>query len=1136
MLGLAKMAPAAWRYYASHVALGLEDYFTGRGEAPGHWTGSGAAALGLDGEVDPAHLGALFGQGRHPVTGEALGTPWDHRSTDRVAGYSLSLSPPKSVSVLWGLGTPNVAAEVAAAHQAAVAAAVALLEDHAAFSRAGKAGVFQVDTGGLIVASFVHRTSRAVDPDLHTHLLVSNKVRCADGRWRALDGREVYAMQKPAGGVYQAALRAELTTRLGVEWEPVDRNGQADIVGVPEGLCRMFSTRRRQIEVRGAERVAAAEARLGRSLTDDERAETFQVATLETRTAKGGVAEATVSLLERWRGMAVAAGWAPERWLDKALGRSPAQRSLALDAGGDVVTQVVAELGEQRSTWGRTDAIKAMARRLPPGLVTTADEARAWIEAGTDSVVAHRQVVRLVAPASVEVPVALCRRDGLATTSRHGGARYTTRATLALEASVIETAGRGREARRAVATATAIDAAVAERGLGEDQAVAVRRVCGGGEALVCLVGPAGAGKTRSVGAARLAWEASGIPVRGLAVSAVAAGVLSEEAGLASDTLAKFLCENAKVVPDPCWRLRRGEAVVLDEASMVTSADLAALVAIVEAAGAKLVLVGDHRQLGAVGAGGLFGLLVADTNAAELTDARRFVEPWESEASLRLRQGDVSVVNEYERHGRLVGGDREEMVEAAFASWLGARSAGESVVVLAGDHVTVDALAMRARAVRVAAGEVEATGVVVGAQVAGVGDEVVTTENDRRLLTTREAWVRNGDRWVVVGRRGDGALVVDHADGRGRAVLPAPYVSENVCLGYAVTVHKAQGLTVDRSVVVLDDAARSELVYVAMTRGRRENKACMVVDQGGDVEHGWRKAPSPAEALADALGRSGAEQSATEVLRAELGRSDDLAVLVPQLVEVRRHISHEAGPNRQDELRELAVELGARDPAGARSQLHGAEVELQRADAAAESARAELDALAARPSLVRRRAHAIALEMAQSKLNMCLRRLAGTERQVEQAAVVLRSAEAVEADVAGRFREVHKATTMREAWLVEHPAEVAWEADLTERVADRRRELALAAERDRPAHIVRLVGPPPDEPHARDDWLADAGVVEAYREKWRVEPDRLGQEDNLRGLQAIEWEDIRAQLEPDPVEVDWLAWSRPAPDHGLDLGL
>lgn len=226
----------------------------------------------------------------------------------------------------------------------------------------------------------------------------------------------------------------------------------------------------------------------------------------------------------------------------------------------------------------------------------------------------------------------------------------------------------------------------------------------------------------------------------------------------------------------------------------------------------------------------------------------------------------------------------------------------------------------------------------------------------------------------------------------------------------------------------------------------------------------------------------------------------------------------------------------RDPTGSRAKLQGAEVELQRADAAAGAARAHLDALVSRPSLVRRRAHAVAVEMAHSKLDILLRRMAEAEHRVEAATVVLRSAEALEADVAGRFREVHEATTRREEWLAEHPAEVAWEADLSERAADRRAQLALAAERDRPAHIVRLVGQPPEEPHARHEWLADAGAVEAYREKWRVDPDRLGQEENLRGLKAIEWEDIRGQMEPDSVALDWLAWSMPSLDHGIDLGL
>ncbi|MGH9166150.1 MAG: MobF family relaxase, partial [Acidimicrobiales bacterium] len=628
-----------------------EDYYTGQGEASGRWTGSGAAGLGLDGEVDPTHLAALFGQGRDPLTGKALGRPFDHRAGSKVvAGYSLSLSPPKSVSVLWALGGGGVAEQVRAGHDAAVATTVSFLEAHASFSRMGKSGVFQVDTEGLVVATFVHRVSRAVDPQLHTHLLVSNKVRCLDGRWRAVDGRELFAHQKPAGNLYQAALRAELTARLGVEWAPVDANGQADIVGVPEDLCRHFSSRRREIEVAGALRVASAEARLGRSLTADERAEAFQVATFATRPAKGREAEATESLIERWMADAAAFGQSPENWLGHALGRSPAQLGLPLEATADVVAEVVAELAEQRSTWGRTDALRLVARRLPPALVAGAEEARAWIEAGADAVVADLHVVALAAPARAEIPVGLCRRDGRPTTERHGGARYTTRATLALEAEVIDFAGRGREAGVAVASPVAIEAAVVSKGLGEDQAVAVRRVCAGGEAVVCLVGPAGAGKTRSVGAARAAWECSGVPVRGLAVSAVAAGVLTEEAGLASDTLAKFLFENAKPVPERQWRLRAGEAVVLDEASMVATSDLSRLVAAVEEAQAKLVLVGDHRQLGAVGAGGLFRLLVADTAAAELTDARRFVEPWEAAATLRLRRGDPTVADDYERHG------------------------------------------------------------------------------------------------------------------------------------------------------------------------------------------------------------------------------------------------------------------------------------------------------------------------------------------------------------------------------------------------------------------------------------------------------------------------------------------------------
>ena len=1153
MLGMVKMAPADWRYYASQVAVGLEDYYTGAGEAPGQWSGRGAAGLGLAGEVDPVALAALFGQGRHPLSEEPLGVAWNHRrATGLVAGYSLSLSPPKSVSVLWALGGSTVAAQVRQAHDTAVASAVSFLEDHAAFSRMGKAGVFQVDTHGLVIASFVHRTSRAIEPQLHTHLLVSNKARCGDGRWRALDGRELYAHQKPAGNLYQAALRAELTARLGVAWEAVDTNGQADIVGVPTELCRHFSSRRRDIEVAGAIRVASAEARLGRSLTSQERAEAFQVATLATRAAKEAEALATKSLVERWSAQAAGFGWSAEHWLDDTLDRPVGQLELELEPFGDlhielvhgelvggligdVVTEVVAELAEQRSTWGRADAVRGVARRLPPALVATAEAARAWIEAGADAVVADRQVVALAAPARAEIPAGLCRSDGLPTTKRHGAGRYTTRATLALEAEVVDFAGRGREAAVAVASATAIAGAVADAGLGTDQAVAIARVCGAGEALVCLVGPAGAGKTRSVGAARLAWESSGIAVRGLAVSAVAAGVLSEEAGLTSDTVAKFLVENAKIDPEAKWRLQRGEVVVVDEASMVASADLAALVGYVEAAEAKLVLVGDHRQLGAVGAGGLFRLLVADTNAAELTDARRFVEPWEAAATLRLRRGDVSVVHEYERHGRLAGGSREDMVDAAFATWQRCRERGESVVVLAHDHLTVDALALRARAVRVAAGEVEPGGVAVGHQVAGVGDEVVTTANDRRLVTSRGAWVRNGDRWVVTERRHHGSLVVEHADGRGRVVLPGDYVAERVALSYAVTVHKAQGLTVDRGVVVVDEGASAELIYVAMTRGRLENQACLVLETGDG--HGWRRPPTPPEALADVLGRSGAERSATEVLRSELARSEDLAELVPALIEAQRFIDQRAGPDRRDELDELRNQMMSADRAvsAAAERVRQAEQRLERAQAGVEAGRAEVEALRSQGP-VRRRLHAEALRQAQHVLRADLDRLAGAAHEAGHCQLGLRAAEGRQAGIVERFRQVTAAVTSQERWMADHPTEVEWMADLSRRVTSRQQDLALAAERNPSPHLLRVLGPPARYGADRELWLASAGALDAYREQWRVEPDDLGRETNLRGAQALAWERARAELGPDPAQTEYQPPRRSltTPERGMGI--
>jgi hypothetical protein len=570
-----------------------------------------------------------------------------------------------------------------------------------------------------------------------------------------------------------------------------------------------------------------------------------------------------------------------------------------------------------------------------------------------------------------------------------------------------------------------------------------------------------------MGAAADAWADSGIAVRGLAVSAAAAGVLTTEAGIATETVAKFLYEHDRPGgPDPQWRLRRGEVVVLDEAAMVASADLAKVVTLAERARAKVVLVGDHRQLGAVEAGGLFRLLATETNAAELSGVRRFHAEWERAASLRLRAGDASVVEQYLSQGRVVGGERSVMVEEAFGRWWMARARGDSVVVCAADHATVNELVTRARAARVAAGEVEPGGVVAGEHTVGVGDEIVTCRNDRRLVTTAGAWVGNGDRWRVLARQRDDALLVEDLAGRGRVVLPGDYVGEAVALAYAVTIHKAQGLTVDSAIILVDERTTAEGLYVGMTRGRAHNVALAVCDEA-DAEHAAGPTRRPSEVLVAALGRSAAEVAALEALREALARSESLATLAPRLANLDAWIATQTPPDRSRELQWAADGL--------------------------EHARR-----CCRPGHLTR---------------------AGRDDR--------RRLEAAEA----RYDAVAVEQGQRQAWLEAHADTLAYRDELAEAVTKRRRDLGVAAAVTQPDHIVDILGAPPstDARGAVGRWMAMAGHIEAYREEWGVEPQRLTERprDLCQG-QAWEAAVHAAQLLSEP----------PAPvvERGLDRGI
>src|SRR5450631_4386092 len=346
------------------------------------WVGRGLPALGLEpgGQVSEQQLEAVFARALHPVTGAALGRAW---RADAVTGYDLTFSAPKSVSVLWAIGGATAQTQVAQAHRAAVLAALTYLDAHSAYSRRGTDGVEQIATGGFAAALFDHRTSRAGDPQLHTHALVPNKLRCADGVWRTIDGHELFHHKKAAGVLYQTALRAELHSRLGVQFGAPSAHGQAEILGVPKEVIAAWSKRTAQIAAEATPVIADYEATLGRALTRNERAAVTKTAVLKTRDAKEPAGSVSV-LHERWSTEAAALGWGAESLHTAvtaptkpfAAGVTPVTQPFAVAVAPSHSELAVLAAGRRRGVFSRVDLTIENAAALPV-LPETAEQTRA---------------------------------------------------------------------------------------------------------------------------------------------------------------------------------------------------------------------------------------------------------------------------------------------------------------------------------------------------------------------------------------------------------------------------------------------------------------------------------------------------------------------------------------------------------------------------------------------------------------------------------------------------------------------------------------------------------------------------------------------------------------------------------------
>jgi conjugative relaxase-like TrwC/TraI family protein len=804
----------AGRYYTEH----LPSYYLDGDEPPGRWWGRSAGDLGLAGQIDPEAFVAVMA-GHEPATGRDLGRSYGDES---VRGYDATFSAPKSVSVLFALGNDEVRDQVLAAHDRAVEAVLGWIETHAHTRMRHRGHVMCVDAEGIMVAVFRQHTSRRLDPQLHTHAVIANRVQAPDGRWLALDARTIKIDQRTLSALYHANLRSELTRRLGVEWETPE-HGIADIAGIDDELLAEFSQRTGDVQPRLAEKLERFQDRLGRDPTGRERWRLEREAVVDSRPAKPH-RPTPADLHQQWHGRTVALGWDPDLVAQQAVGRRRGRDRVDDPVIETLTDTALASLAERQSSWRPAELVRELAAAVPTTVAVDSAELTGALDRLADDVAANRCV-------DISRPIpdgARLRSDGRPLSESAIDRALTTGAILDEEEQLIEYAERRRYQN---VNRTASRSLRFAAHLTPGQAAAAAAVAAGSD-LELIVGPAGAGKTTMLAAAVLNLGARGRLAYGVAPTAAAAEVLATETRMPADTLDKLLTEHSHPTrpPQPGYDLPAGTTVIVDEAATAATPRLAELARLADRHHWRIVLVGDPRQFSAVGRGGMFTHLVDTLGALELGRIHRFHQPWERHASLRLRRGDPAALLDYEKRGRLHGGTQQQMETDIIAAWHQARSRGKTVVLMANTTDTVARLNHLAQHTRLAADELDPTGprLDLADHSILVGDEVVTRRNNRTLRTDRGLMVKNRDHWTVTAIHHDSSVTVTGRTGTIR--LPADYVADRLHLGYAQTSLATQGRTVDVALVLVDTPTDSRGVYTPMTRGRHANHAYLVVEE------------------------------------------------------------------------------------------------------------------------------------------------------------------------------------------------------------------------------------------------------------------------------------------------------------------
>lgn len=1095
------------------------------GEAPGQWHGQASRWFGfLPGDTAKADdVRMLLGKLCNPVTGESLGKgPKNFATREELLAARLTREPDateerkrelyneitrdkqtargffdftfsasKSVSILHAAlraaGEDGKAAAVAEAHRAAITAAMSYAESEACWTRRGKhkqvegrsVGTFEPGQG-FAEARFDHSTSRARDPHLHTHVAVVNKTRGVDGKWLALHSAAFWQKKPVIAAIYESELERGVRAATGARFATRADGLGREVLGFTEADLAASSTRTRETLAAQAEAVEAFVARYNRQPSPAELRTMHRQAGLESRAGK--THKTPAEQLDEWAERDDVDPLALIRKVERAAAAAPVQAG-EVDKNA-LVGRALAEVQARSASWTRGELIAQVQvflgdYALPAATSSPAGLAQAWADEALQRGNPHG-CVDISRPDPGTVPGWWRDERGRAIFRDPATGKYALASHMSTERGLVAEARRSGARALSAEQLREVEAELQGRArpLSTDQREAVLGVLGSGRAADVVVAAAGTGKSYTASVLAELWETQvGGRVLGVATSQKAAQVLDED-GLDSLNSTQFFLAYDPERGAPSARLSNRDLLVVDEANMSQTGELARIQQVAARAGAKIVYQGDPEQLSPVGAGGALELLARDNGSYELSTVHRFTAEWERDASLRLRAGDTSALDLYENHGRIRGGTADEMRDQAVLGYVADRLAGSSSLLVVQSNEQAAEVSQAVQDRMVAVGAVDRSRVFGSTRDGNTiyrGDVVQARRNDRGAATSSDAgMVANRDMFTVEGVAADGTVLARRVDEpEVTAAFSAAYVAEHVTLGYAGTEHAAEGMSVDTCHALTPG-------YVAMTRGRESNVLYVETQRQGDAEEQHLDL-SAREVCEQRFSWSGRESSAVQQWRDEIAASRSAATVAHVFDQVQaqdaeyRHsdlLLGEVGPDLADRI----------DLEDGREGLFTA---LRRAEL---------------------RGHDVAEVLHQA---VSLYHLGGCD---DLAAVLRARLDRVTSRV-----ESQTETCWSQRGQAPEGVRGDFQRELAGMLDERRAELGAACAAEPPRWAVELIGQVPEAGEQREEWQARAGRIAVYRESQRVPEAHvsIGAAPNADDVAArLAWEDAaRASNRP-----------------------